>query len=139
MSFCAKLPAPTNEIMHEILSFEADRRAINITVNSFGTDLAKDERAKLYPSLGRLYPNGTVALQRAEDIEGVKLACDSIVEYRPFFEQSTQGDGSKSLEDHFFEREAELNKLAFLQQVHSTSYYDLLIVRSFTLQLYLRF
>ena len=104
--------------MQEILAFEADRRAINITVNSFGTDLSKDERAKLYPDMGRLYPNGTMALQRADDVEGVKLACDSVVEYRPFFEQTSSGGGmQKSLEDHFFEREAQLNKLAFLQQV----------------------
>jgi len=105
--------------MSEILAFEADRRAINITVNSFGTDLSKDERAKLYPDLGRLWPEGTAALARAEDVEGVKLACDSVVEYRGFFEQGTGGVGTaaKSLEDHFFEREAQLNKLAFLQQV----------------------
>jgi len=51
--------------MEEILAFEADRRAINITVNSFGTDLSKDERAKLYPLMGRLYPNGTMAMQRS--------------------------------------------------------------------------
>jgi V-type H+-transporting ATPase subunit d len=117
-NFCSRLPSPTSTIMEEILAFEADRRAINITVNSFGTDLSKDERAKLYPLMGRLYPNGTMAMQRAEDVEGVKLACDSVVEYRPFFEQTSQGGGmQKSLEDHFFEREAQLNKLAFLQQV----------------------
>jgi len=104
--------------MHEILSFEADRRAINITVNSFGTELSKQDRAKLYPSIGRLYPHGTTALQHADDVEGVKLACDSVIEYRPFFEQANQGPGiQKSLEDFFFEREAQLNKLAFLQQV----------------------
>jgi len=107
--------------MQEILAFEADRRAINITVNSFGTDLSKDERSKLYPKLGRLYPDGTMALQRAEDVEGVKLACDSVVEYRAFFEQMSQGSMQKSLEDHFFEREAQLNKLAFLEQVELPS------------------
>jgi V-type H+-transporting ATPase subunit d len=120
MSFCSKLPSPTDTIMQEILSFEADRRAINITVNSFGTDLSKDTRAKLYPNMGYLYPNGTLALQQAEDIEGVKMACDSVIEYRSFFEQTSSGGGGgfqKSLEDHFFEREAQLNKLAFLQQV----------------------
>jgi V-type H+-transporting ATPase subunit d len=118
MSFCTKLPSPTDTIMQEILSFEADRRAINITINSFGTDLSKDTRSKLYPNMGYLYPNGILALQNAEDIDGVKMACDSIVEYRSFFEQTGSGGGiQKSLEDHFFEREAQLNKLAFLQQV----------------------
>ena len=108
--------------MQEILSFEADRRAINITVNSFGTDLSKDERAKLYPDVGRLYPYGTMALRHTDDIEGVKLACDCVVEYRSFFEQTMQGGGiQKSLEDHFFEREAQLNKNAFLEQVQYAS------------------
>jgi hypothetical protein len=46
------------------------------------------------------------------------MVCDSVVEYRPFFEQASQGGGmQKSLGDHFFERGAQLNKLAFLQQV----------------------
>jgi len=30
------------------LQFEADRRAIIITINSFGTELSKDDRAKLW-------------------------------------------------------------------------------------------
>ena len=32
--------------------FEADRRAINITLNSFGTELSKEDRKKLYPTIG---------------------------------------------------------------------------------------
>ena len=105
--------------MKEILEFEADRRAINITINSFGTNLSKSERGKLYPAMGSLYPNGTMALQEADDIEAVKIACEGVVEYSSFFEQSAQTDSTRSLEDQFFEREAQLNKLAFLQQVCS--------------------
>ena len=44
--------------MNSILQFEADRRAFNITVNSFGTELTNDERAKLYPTIGVLHPEG---------------------------------------------------------------------------------
>ena len=117
MSFCQSLPSPTNVVMKEILEFEADRRAINITINSFGTNLSKAERERLYPSMGCLYPNGMMQLREADDIEAVKLACEGIVEYASFFEQSMQSDSAKSLEDQFFEREAQLNKLAFLQQV----------------------
>jgi V-type H+-transporting ATPase subunit d len=133
MSFCSQLPSPTSTVMKEILEFEADRRAINITINSFGTNLSKGERAKLYPAMGCLYPNGTMALREAEDIEAVKLACDGVVEYAAFFEQSAQADSSRSLEDQFFEREAHLNKLAFLQQVrfyntvHSNCSFTLLL------------
>lgn len=34
------------------VQFEADRRAFNITINSFGTELTKDDRVKLYPTIG---------------------------------------------------------------------------------------
>ncbi|OLL23000.1 V-type proton ATPase subunit d [Neolecta irregularis DAH-3] len=110
--FVQTLPSPTGEIMGEILEFEADRRAINITLNSFGTDLSREDRQKLYPRVGMLYPEGSFMLSRAEDVEGVKGAVAGVVEYRRFFEQ-----GNKSLEDWFFEREVELNKNAFLSQV----------------------
>lgn len=39
--------------MKTILAFEADRRAFIITINSFDTDLSKDDRAKLYPRCGK--------------------------------------------------------------------------------------
>jgi len=116
-SFVVSLGGPTEEIMSTILDFEADRRAINVTVNSFGTDLSREARSRLYPTLGKLYPAATAMLTRADDIEGVRMAVDAISEYRPFFDQGS-GAGQKSLEDHFFEREAHLNKLAFLQQFH---------------------
>lgn len=32
---------------------------INITLNSFGTDLQASERKKLYPEFGNLFPEGT--------------------------------------------------------------------------------
>ncbi|RPD62397.1 ATPase V0 complex subunit D [Lentinus tigrinus ALCF2SS1-7] len=138
-AFCETLGAPTADIMHNILSFEADRRAINITINSFGTQLSKEQRAKLFPTIGRLFPEGNNALARADDIEQVRQACEAISEYRTFFEASTgaprangNGAGESSanllgdlsdelgaaadLEDRFFVHEVHLNKLAFLQQ-----------------------
>lgn len=42
--YCQTLGGATAEVMGEILQFEADRRAINITINSFGTELKKEER-----------------------------------------------------------------------------------------------
>lgn len=58
------------------LQFEADRRAIIITINSFGTELGKDDRAKLYPRCGRLNPDGLAALARADDYEQVKAVAE---------------------------------------------------------------
>ena len=54
------------------LQFEADRRSIIITINSFGTELSKEDRAKLYPRRGKLYPDGLIELSRADDYETVK-------------------------------------------------------------------
>lgn len=56
--------------------FEADRRAIIITINSFGTELTKDDRAKLYPRCGKLHPDGLSALARADDYEQVKQVAE---------------------------------------------------------------
>lgn len=63
--------------MNNSFQFEADRRAIIITINSFGTELTKDDRAKLYPRCGKLHPDGLAALARADDYEQVK----SVAEY----------------------------------------------------------
>lgn len=58
------------------MQFEADRRAIIITINSFGTELTKDDRAKLYPRCGKLHPDGLAALARADDYEQVKAVAE---------------------------------------------------------------
>lgn len=121
---------PTSEVMTEILEFEADRRAINITLNSFGTELSKADRKKLYPSFGRLYPEGSYMLSRAEDIEGVRIAVEGVNDYKTYFDaagmgQSNTGAGNmsggaggdgKSLEDLFYQKEMEISKSAFTRQ-----------------------
>ena len=115
---------PTAEIMGEILEFEADRRAINITLNSFGTELSKADRSKLYPSFGKLFPEGTVALSRADDVESIRASVEGVAEYRNFFDQGgygggnqgALGGGSRSLEDMFYQKEMEIARMAFTQQ-----------------------
>ncbi|PSK54791.1 hypothetical protein B9Z65_3880 [Elsinoe australis] len=123
---------PTQEIMSEVLEFEADRRSINITLNSFGTELSKTDRKKLYPSFGKLYPEGVLMLSRAEDAEGVRIAIDGVHDYRSAFDQTGMGgqssgggmgDDGKSLEDLFYQKEMELSKLAFTHQfTHAVVY-----------------
>ncbi|KAI1006866.1 V-type proton ATPase subunit d [Podosphaera aphanis] len=121
---------PTAEVMSEILEFEADRRAINITLNSFGTELSKTDRKKLYPAFGRLHPEGSFMLSRADDVEGVRLAVDGVGDYKSFFEvagmvQNSSGNGNmsggagldcKSLEDLFYQKEMEISAGAFTRQ-----------------------
>jgi V-type H+-transporting ATPase subunit d len=129
---------PTAEVMSEVLDFEADRRSINITLNSFGTELAKQDRQKLYPAIGKLYPEGTLMLSRADDVEGVRIAVDMVQDYKNFFDQTGlsgggggpvgnmaggSGQENKSLEDLFYAKEMEMAKLAFTRQfTHSIIY-----------------
>ncbi|KAF8903162.1 V0 complex, c/d subunit of ATPase [Gymnopilus junonius] len=133
-NFCTTLGQPTSDVLHKILEFEADRRTINITINSFNTDLTKEQRAKLFPAFGRLFPEGNNQLARADDMDQVRMVCENVSEYRSFFNEassSSQGNGNfddlaaaSHLEDRFFRMEVHLNKLAFLQQFHYGIFYS---------------
>lgn len=132
---------PTAEVMSELLEFEADRRSINITLNSFGTELSKADRKKLYPNFGKLHPEGTLMLSRADDVEGVRIAVDMVADYKSMFDQtglSSGGTGAgggignmaggvggetKSLEDCFYQKEMEISKMTFTRQfTHAVVY-----------------
>jgi len=122
-SFCMKVGGSTGEVMGGILQLEADRRAINITVNSLDTDLDLKQREKLYPTIGSLYPEGVSRLARATDLDAVRGAIDAYPEYRGLLSEMSYGEEEKSLEDQFFELEVNLNRLAFEQQFHYGMYY----------------
>ncbi|KAJ8336849.1 hypothetical protein SKAU_G00380690 [Synaphobranchus kaupii] len=112
------------EIMrNKLYKFEADRRAFIITVNSFGTDLSRDERQGLFPTCGRLYPEGLRMLACAEDQDHVKAVADYFAEYKLIFEGSEPGSNDKTLEDRFFEQEVKMNTLAFLSQFQFAVFY----------------
>ncbi|RLW01149.1 hypothetical protein DV515_00008168 [Chloebia gouldiae] len=121
--FCKTLGGTTADAMCPILEFEADRRAFIITINSFGTELSKEDRAKLFPHCGKLYPEGLAQLARADDYEQVKNVADYYPEYKLLFEGAGSNPGDKTLEDRFFEHEVKLNKLAFLNQFHFGVFY----------------
>jgi len=123
--FCQKLGGETAEVMGEILAFEADRRAINITINSFGTELTRDDRARLYPRFGKLYPEGTSKLEKCDDYEAVRGAMEGYPQYRAMF-QDISYNAEKSLEDYFYEYEVKLNRDAFEQQFHYGVFYSYL-------------
>jgi V-type H+-transporting ATPase subunit d len=117
--------------MSRILAFEADRRSINITLNSFNTDLSKERRAKLFPTIGRLYPEGNNVLARADELDQVKLACDGVADYKNFFDPAAANGGGgggsdehSSLEDKFFRYDVDLNKKTFLQQFQYGVFYS---------------
>ena len=50
---------------------QADRRALNITLNSIGTELTRDDRKKLYSNFGLLYPHGQVGFRQCDAMTSV--------------------------------------------------------------------
>ncbi|EJS42642.1 vma6p [Saccharomyces arboricola H-6] len=104
------IPEPAKECMQTLLGFEADRRSINIALNSLqSSDIDPDLKSNLLPNIGKLYPLATFHLAQAQDFEGVRAALANVYEYRGFLE-------SGNLEDHFYQLEMELCRDAFTQQ-----------------------
>ena len=126
-NFCQKVGGDTCEVMTEILALEADRRAINITINSLDTDLDRKTREKLYPVIGHIYPEGTARLAMATELDGVRSAVDAYPDYRNLLTEGPEEE--KSVEDQFFELEVRLNRLAFEQQFHYGLYYAFVKLR----------
>lgn len=64
---------------------QADRRALNITLNSIGTELTRDDRRKLYSNFGLLYPHGHYELAGAEDFDQIRSAMEKCPPYQAIF------------------------------------------------------
>lgn len=126
--FCKSIGGSTAEVMCEILGFEADRRCFNITINSLDSSLTRDDRTRLYPTCGRLYPYGLAMLSKAEDFEHVRQVAEFYPQYKLLFDgqsmnQSAEG---KTLEDRFTEYEVKLNVNAFMHQYNFGVFYSAL-------------
>jgi len=121
--FCKGIGGATDEVMQDILAFEADRRAFIITINSFHKEISKEDRTKLYPRCGKLFPDGLMSLGRADDYDQVKGIASNYAEYKVLFDNIGNGPNERTLEDKFFEYEVHLNKNAFLQQFHFGVFY----------------
>lgn len=61
---------------------QADRRALNITLNSIGTELTRDDRRKLYSNFGLLYPHGHSELALAEDFDQIRQCVEKCPPYQ---------------------------------------------------------
>lgn len=113
--FCQELGGDTAEIMGDLLKAKADQRAINITLNSFGTPLNEPTmrsgdgwptRKSLYPSIGFLYPAGTAELVKVADEATMTQAMERIGgQYAEIWAVHQNEIVDKSIDDAFFERE----------------------------------
>lgn len=118
-AFAALLPYPASEIMTKFLGFEADRRVINIALNSFGVaELDKDAKRKMFPDLGELAGFAHDQLAGAEDAEQIKIVVESTGAYKGCFDLDAADDMglSTNLEDFFYRQEMEFCRNAFTQQ-----------------------
>lgn len=86
----------TARVMGTILTFEADRRTINVTINSLGGELGRGLRELLYPKFGLLYDLGlTSKLARTEELLQVKTIIDGdCPEYRQLLEAAVANSSS---------------------------------------------
>jgi V-type H+-transporting ATPase subunit d len=113
----------TGSIMATLIAFEADRRVINITLNSLDTSLRKDERMMLFPRVpGGLDDEIIQRLGRADDLQAVAMALDLSSTYRALFQRAAER-GEYSLEDQFLEFEMKLLRESFDAQFHYGVFY----------------
>jgi V-type H+-transporting ATPase subunit d len=128
-SFCEQLGGETSTVMCELLRARADRNAINITLNSFGTPLndpamRDTHRKNLYPSIGELYPEGTELLGKVDDDAKLVQSLSHYAVYRNIFERFLNSSPDEfSIDDEFYKHEVKLFELAFESQMHFGVFY----------------
>lgn len=115
--FTSKLGGATSEVMGDLLSFEADRRALSITLNSIGTELTRDDRRKLYSNFGLLYPHGHTELAGAEDFDQIRSAMEKCPPYQAIFNKMGFGE-AQMLDKVLYEEEVRRLVFTFEQQFH---------------------
>jgi len=125
-SYCKSMGGETWLFMKELLEFEADRRAIEITINSFGTQLndqfSRDsERKALFCNFGKLYPQGIESFSKVGEMAQLG---EALIPYTTYYKlwQKAETDG-KQFQDALYEAEVWLNRLAFESQSHFACFY----------------
>ncbi|GKZ00522.1 hypothetical protein MPSEU_001004600 [Mayamaea pseudoterrestris] len=126
--FTQKLGGDTAKLMGDLLNVRADTNAINITLNSFGTPLNEpamrsSDRKRLYPAVGHLYPAGTSMLVDVADEEELGRVLELFPQYSAIWNVHANGQGDKSIDDCFYERDVEMLELAFESQMHYAVFY----------------
>jgi V-type H+-transporting ATPase subunit d len=100
------LGGDTAELMGELLRVRANTKAINITLNSFGTPLNEpamqtSDRKRLYPAVGHLYPAGTAMLADVLDEDKLGRVLELFPQYAGIWNIHAAGVAKKSIDDCF--------------------------------------
>lgn len=141
-AWCEKNLNPAGcDVMDRILQLEADRRALNIAINSLGTSsVGEAERKRLFNNFGSLFPYGLEALASSEDGAQIAAILDACPAFADTFAslgvpcpriEGADGtlenqDSSPELDKAFFVAEVALCRLAFMQNMHFGVFWALL-------------
>jgi V-type H+-transporting ATPase subunit d len=125
-AYTQSLGGETALIMKELLEFEADKRAINITLNSFMSNLNDPQhratRQSLYCSFGTLYPDAT--MKEFSTVSNMQALAQKLEPYPVFRELLRRGqDPGTSFQDQLLAHEVKLNRAAFDGQSHFAAFY----------------
>jgi len=121
------LGGDTAVIMKELLEFEADRRALAITINSFGTELndptnRDSKRQDLYCSFGTLYPEATLGkFNNVGDLSSLSMALQPYTIFSDLWRRAQEG--AKSFTDLLYQYERDICVRAFESQSHFACFY----------------
>ena len=128
LKFCDGLGGATAILMRKLLQFEADRRAINITINSLDTELSRDDRRRLFSEFGSLYPSGHMDLVACDDYDQVRAVMDNNPAFATI-SSKLSSSGDHILEKFFYEAEMKLCSETYHQQFSYAVFYAYMKMR----------
>ena len=133
-NFCKTLNPTTSEIMEDLLKFEADCQAIHIVYNSlaYHGQFQEEERKKVIPYFGVLYPEITNELIKCNSLEDLKARLQPFPSYYELVREVPNPQkadefalqtGLKTLDDVMFKESMKRYSIAFEQQFHFACFY----------------
>jgi len=132
--FCKTLNPTTSEIMEYLLKYEADCQTIQIVYNSlaYNNQFQEEERKKVIPYFGFLYPETTTQLIKCNSLEQLKQILQPFPDYYELVKEIPDPkkldefglqSGLKTLDDLMFKESMKRYSIAFEQQFHFACFY----------------
>ena len=132
--FCKTLNPTTSEIMENLLKYEADCQTIQIVYNSlaYNNQFQEEERKKVIPYFGFLYPETTTQLIKCNSLENLRQILQPFPDYYELVREIPDPKkvdefglqtGLKTLDDVMFKESMKRYSIAFEQQFHFACFY----------------
>ena len=132
--FCKTLNPTTSEIMEDLLKYEADCQTIQIVYNSlaYNNQFQEEERKKVIPYFGFLYPETTTQLIKCNSLENLRQILQPFPDYYELVREIPDPNkldefglqrGLKTLDDLMFKESMKRYSIAFEQQFHFACFY----------------